>query len=101
MLHAKKMRLVPHHEGDDLPNLTHAEPDCYNVRDKYLCNVDTKTVQTPGTSLTRLDREMYDILHSNALEDRDKWPVYCQISQKYLRKPPVKSEKKKRSKKSQ
>lgn len=98
-MHARKMRLVPYHEGEehDLSTLSKVEPD-YRVdkeRDKYFRIVESKTVQTPGTPLSRLDREMYDILHTDALNDRDKWQIYRQILQKYLQKLPTPSGKKK------
>lgn len=96
MLHAKKMRLVPYNEDEVLPTLSSVEPDhrINSERDRYFRITDSKTVQTPGTPLTRLDREMYDILHSDSLDDRDKWQIYRQILQKYLQKLPSKPEKK-------
>ena len=94
------MRLVPYHEDDnDLPTLSRAEPDRRvndDERDKYFRIVDTKTVQTPGTPLTRLDHEMYDILHTDALNDHDKWQIYRQILQKYLHKLPARPAEKKK-----
>ena len=104
MLHARKMRLVPYYEkegakGNDFPILSKAEPDRRfddHERDKYFRIIDSKTVQTPGTPLTRLYREIYHVLHANALNDPDKWQVYRQILQKYLHKlPPPSSGKKK------
>lgn len=79
-----------------MPTLSSVEPDRQidSDRDKYFRIIDSKTVQTPGTTLTRLDREMYDILHSNSLDDRDKWQIYRQILQKYLHKLSSKPEKK-------
>lgn len=93
------MRLVPYREDDaDLPTLSRVEPDRQFVdeRDKYFRIVDAKTVQTPGTPLTRLDREMYDILHTDALNDHDKWQIYNQILQKYLHKLPARPAEKKK-----
>ena len=96
------MRLVPYHEDDDkdsadfakncLP-VTRARPDdtIDTERDKYFRLVDTQTVQTPGTPLTRLDKEMHNILNSNYADDREKWLQYREILQKYLHKLPAKS----------
>ena len=44
-----------------------------------------KTVQTPGTKLSRLDFEMSEILNSTQYDnDREKWDRYHQVLQRYL-----------------
>lgn len=45
--------------------------------------VELKTVQTPGDNLSRLDSEMYDILHSNK-DEGEKSQQYLQTLRKYL-----------------
>lgn len=42
--------------------------------------------------MTRLDRQMHDILNADFVDDRDKWLTYRQVLQKYLRKLPVEDE---------
>ena len=59
-----------------------------------------KTVQTPGTSLSRLDSEMSEILKSSQLEnDREKWSRYHQVLQRYLNLKEVGEETDKKRKK--
>ena len=44
-----------------------------------------KTVETPGTALTRLDTEMSDILNSeDQRSDFDKWNDYRRVLDRYL-----------------
>ena len=44
-----------------------------------------RTIQTPGTALSRLDEEMLEILNSNKFADeREKCKVYLQALQRYL-----------------
>lgn len=44
-----------------------------------------KTVQTPGTELTRLDHEMHRILNSDPKDEGAKWKMYQQVLQRFLR----------------
>lgn len=47
--------------------------------------VELKSVQTPGDNLSRLDSEMYDILHSKKYKDeREKSQRYLQVLRRYL-----------------
>ena len=47
--------------------------------------VQSKTVQTPGLSLSRLDAEMSEILNSTRSKtDREKWARYHQVLQRFL-----------------
>lgn len=65
MIHTKKMILVPY--------------------DSSCCTTSPKTVQTPGTVISRLDEEMSNILNSNQFQDdREKWLQYRQTLQRYL-----------------
>lgn len=44
-----------------------------------------KSVQTPGSTTSRLDAEMNDILNSSTCKDeREKWSLYRQVLQRYL-----------------
>lgn len=44
-----------------------------------------KTVQTPGTAISRLDAEMSEILNSKKkLSDRDKWSCYQRLLERFL-----------------
>lgn len=46
---------------------------------------NNKTIQTPGTTLSRLDEEMSEILNSNKfMNEREKCRAYLQILQRYL-----------------
>ena len=67
MLHAKKMRLVPYYEDDEHPdrflpvNKVRADDKIDTKRDNYFRFINAETVQTPGTPLNRLDKEMHGI----------------------------------------
>ena len=51
---------------------------------EHLLNV-RKSVQTPGSKLSRLDIEMSEILNSTQFDnDREKWDRYHQVLQRYL-----------------
>ena len=65
MEHASKMVLIPHE----------------NIQEIFgRQQVSTKTVQTPGTALTRLDSELSEILNSNVYaNEREKWVAYNQV----------------------
>ena len=73
MEHARKMILIPRESVDQL--------------------VQSKTVQTPGTSLSRLHAEMSEILNSSQSKtDREKWKRYHQVLQRFLNLKEVKDE---------
>lgn len=68
MEHARKMVLVPQ---ESIELLTRSSND--------------RTVQTPGTTLSRLDEEMNEILNSDNFKDeREKCKAYLQVLQRYL-----------------
>lgn len=68
MEHAKKMVLVPEERVEQLTHI-----------------LNDRTIQTPGTTLSRLDEEMREILNSNKFPDeREKCKAYLQILQRYL-----------------
>ena len=71
MEHARKMVLIPHENIQEISGRQQAP---------------MKTVQTPGTALTRLDSELSEILNSNVYaNERKKWIAYNQVLQRYLR----------------
>ena len=71
MEHARKMVLIPHENIREILGRQQAP---------------MKTVQTPGTTLTRLDSELSEILNSNVYaNEREKWIAYNQVLQRYLR----------------
>ena len=71
MEHAIKIILVPQTSVERLQNTF--------ARDKI------KSVQTPGSVISRLDAEMNDILNSSTCKDeREKWSLYRQVLQRYL-----------------
>lgn len=65
---AKKMRLV---EVDDIPN--------------NYSNTITDENYTKPRMLSSLDNKMMEILKSNSLHDFDKWMLYNQTLQRYLK----------------
>jgi len=68
MEHAKKMVLIPEERVEQLTHI-----------------LNDKTIQTPGTTLSRLDEEMREILNSNKFaNEREKCTAYLQILQRYL-----------------
>ena len=68
MEHAKKMVLIPQENVDLLRRIS-----------------NEKTIQTPGTTLSRLDGEMSEILNSsNYTNEREKCRAYLQTLQRYL-----------------
>jgi len=68
MEHAKKMVLIPEEKVEQLTHI-----------------LNDKTIQTPGTTLSRLDEEMREILNSNKFaNEREKCTAYLQILQRYL-----------------
>lgn len=84
MQHAKKMVLTP--QDAVIPGHTQLE--------------QARTVQTPGTMLSRLDAEMADILGSvTSSNQREKWKLYQQVLQRYQfftdeeRRPPLTNDK--------
>ena len=71
MEHARKMVLIPKESVDRLQALS--------VHGKL------NSVQTPGTTTSRLDAEMNDILNSvDNMTEREKWQRYSQVLQRYL-----------------
>lgn len=71
MEYAKKMVLIPEESAKRFQQLLNLPP----------------TVQTPGTPLTRLDREMSEISASSKFKDeREKWSSYQEVLERYLRK---------------
>lgn len=71
MEYAKKMILVPEENAKRFQELLHLPP----------------TVQTRGTALSRLDKEMSEISNSNAYRDeREKWASYQNVLEQYLRR---------------
>ena len=71
MEHARKMVLIPHENIQEILGRQQAP---------------MKTVQTPGTALTRLDSELSEILNSNVYaNEREKWIAYNQVLQRHLR----------------
>ncbi|KAJ8677374.1 hypothetical protein QAD02_013161 [Eretmocerus hayati] len=44
----------------------------------------TKSVQTPGNVSSRLDKDMYDILHADVKDKRQKWKLFSQALQRFL-----------------
>lgn len=71
MEHAKKIILVPEENAKRFQQLLNLPP----------------TVQTKGTALSRLDREMSEISNSNAYRDeREKWASYQNVLEQYLRR---------------
>mgnify|MGYP006961462314 CR=1 FL=1 len=51
----------------------------------HVLNNNNKTIQTPGTTLSRLDEEMREILNSSKFADeREKCKAYLHILQRYL-----------------
>ncbi|KAJ8678352.1 hypothetical protein QAD02_014139 [Eretmocerus hayati] len=43
-----------------------------------------KSVQTPGNVSSRLDKDMYDILHADVKDKRQKWKLFSQAFQRFL-----------------
>lgn len=72
MHHAKKMVLIP-------------EDAIEKIQQGIVRGVnDLNSVQTPGTTLSRLDNEMSEILKSVTPEnEREKWKLYQQVLQRY------------------
>jgi hypothetical protein len=71
MEHAKKMVLLPKESVDRLQSLS--------VHGKL------NSVQTPGTTTSRLDAEMNEILNSSdTVNEREKWQQYSRVLQRYL-----------------
>lgn len=72
MEHARKLVLLPRESLERMQQL--------------LGNNGIKSVQTPGTTLDRLDAEMSDILTSSKSkkDDREKWDEYNRALQRYL-----------------
>ena len=91
------MRLVPYYEYDEHPDSflpvtkVRADDEIDTKQDNYFRLINAETVQTPGTPLTRLDKEMHGILNSDHTDDREKWLRYREILQKYLHNLPPKS----------
>lgn len=84
MEHARKMILVP---ADSVKNTVLASQinDLeVGLERKKSESTDCKTVQTPGNVLTRLDREMYEILNGTTANAHDKWLLYSQVLQRFL-----------------
>lgn len=80
MEHARKMILVPEDSVNRLQQNIQNNIKADDVDPKSIL----RTVQTPGTKLTRLDTEMNDILHSNDTDENIKWKKYQQVLQRYL-----------------
>lgn len=71
MEHARRMILVPEENAKRFQQLLNLPP----------------TTQTPGTPLSRLDRDMYEISRSDDFRDeREKWASYQNVLERYLRK---------------
>lgn len=71
MEHAKKMVLLPKESVDRLQALSN--------------HGKLNSVQTPGTTISRLDAEMNEILNStDSANEREKWQQYSQVLQRYL-----------------
>lgn len=81
MQHARKMVLVPE---DSINKISRNSQLDTKSDDEVLQNSILKTVQTPGTNLTRLDTEMSEILNSNDSDAYAKWKKYQQTLQRYL-----------------
>ncbi|KAJ8672429.1 hypothetical protein QAD02_003688 [Eretmocerus hayati] len=43
-----------------------------------------KSVQTPGSVSSRLDKDMYDILHADVKDKRQEWKLFSQALQRFL-----------------
>ncbi|KAJ8677161.1 hypothetical protein QAD02_012948 [Eretmocerus hayati] len=43
-----------------------------------------KSVQTPGNVSSRLDKDMYDILHADVKDKRQEWKLFSQALQRFL-----------------
>lgn len=71
MEHAKKMVLLPTESVE-------------RIQQQYQLENKLKSVQTPGTPISRLDAKMNDILYSNKDDEREKCLQYLQSLQRYL-----------------
>ena len=84
MEHARKMILLP-------------EESVQRLRSMFTSH-GLKSVQTPGTTTSRLDAEMNDILNSPSnADDREKWSRYNQVLQRYLHFKGASNENKKKA----
>lgn len=78
MEYARKMVLIPEDRIESNEKTTFNTPENPTL--------PQKTVQTLGTTLTRLDNEMREILESSSyVDEREKWNAYHRILQRYLR----------------
>lgn len=86
MEHARKMVLVPEDSVKQLPTTSTYHDNAQQYHEvSHSTDKDTGSVQTTGTTLSRLDNEMSNILSSNNYEnDREKWSAYYQVLQRYL-----------------
>lgn len=80
MQHARKMVLVP----EDSINKIHQNIQNDTVVKEIQEQPILRTVQTPGTNLTRLDAELSEILNSDEANEHIKWKNYQQVLQRYL-----------------
>lgn len=71
MEHARKLVLLPRESAERVK--------------QFLADDALKTVQTPGTTLSRLDAEMNEILNTSTCKDEyEKWARYQRVLERYL-----------------
>lgn len=86
MEHARKMVLIPEETFRKTNSMPEYMPQ-HQTQDQGECHEDTnkiKSVQTPGTVLSRLDSEMYKILNFSNKSAYDKWQLYSQVLHRFL-----------------
>ncbi|KAJ8677691.1 hypothetical protein QAD02_013478 [Eretmocerus hayati] len=80
MEYARKMVLVP----EDMVKSDNIHPIKSSQAQQESAPDLPKSVQTPGNVSSRLDNDMYDILHSDAKDKREKWKLFSQALQRFL-----------------
>lgn len=81
MEHAQKMVLVPQQAVEAGGVWQQDRPQEKSLQS----NVILRTTQTAGTNLSRLDKDMSEILNSREIQDeRERWKLYNQVLQRYL-----------------
>ncbi|KAJ8677116.1 hypothetical protein QAD02_012903 [Eretmocerus hayati] len=78
MEHARKMVLVPEAMVKNIQPMKNSQIQQESATES------TKSVQTPGNVSSRLDKDMYDILHADVKDKRQKWKLFSQALQRFL-----------------
>lgn len=87
MEHARKMVFIPEEtfkKNSLMPESTQQQQQQHNQDESNEDSNKIKSVQTPGTVLSRLDSEMYKILNFSNKSAYDKWQLYSQVLHRFL-----------------